>query len=204
MRPLTIAHISSDQHRRSATSSAPSALRGGGHHEPVRCRHSLSHDLLPPSRGRGRRPPVTRVLRHWLLSALSPRLHTPSSALSLGAHPWGLFRSMFVPCVTPWGLITHSRICCDLPLPLPMLRRPSASSFRPAPRRPPLSNSALRFQPPLGLVLLLRLPRLCQLREHVPRLCSRSSQAVILHSHIFLSPSFSMVPRCFFLQNAHP
>ena len=90
-------------HRWSATSSAPSALRGGGHHKPVRCCHLLSHDLLPPSRGRGRRPPVTRVLQHWLLSALSPRLHTPSSALSMGAHPWGLI----VPCFMRHPLGAH-------------------------------------------------------------------------------------------------
>ena len=141
MRPLTIAHTSPDQHHRSATSSEPSALCGGGHHEPVRRRHSLSRDLLPPSRGRGRRLPVARVLRHWLrqrsVTALpraifhplpggSPMGAAPSMfhASPLGAHY--LLANLFVVCLClcpccaslphcPSGQLRVARRCRTLP-----------------------------------------------------------------------------------------
>lgn len=120
------------------------------------------------SRGRGRRLPASGSFDIGYLALCVAVLPHAIFRPLPGGSPMGADRPMFH-ASPPGGSLPIREFVCDLPLPLPMLRRPSASSFRPAPRRPPLSNSAPRFQPPLGLVLLLRLPRLCQLREHVPR-----------------------------------
>ena len=99
----------------------------------------------------------------------------------MGAH-----RPMFHASPPGGSLPIHERVS-DLPLPLlPLvLHRPPASSLQPDPCHPPLSNSAPRFQPPLGLVTLLRLPRLCQFREHVPRHFRSSGQSFGGQTFIF-------------------
>ena len=108
------------------------------------------------SRGRGRRLRASGSfdIGYLALCRYASTRHRLPRPLP-GGSPMGADRPMFH-ASPPGGSLPIREFVCALPLPLPMLRRPSASSFRPAPRRPPLSNSAPRFQPPLGLVLLHR------------------------------------------------
>ena len=113
--PLTIVHISCyDQHRRSASTSAPSAWRRRTHYEPVRRRRRplSSHDLFFLRQGAAAvATPAMRVLRHWCVAAHRRCASTrPSSALvHLGAHPWGLIRAFVT---TPGGSLPIRDSAC--------------------------------------------------------------------------------------------
>lgn len=133
--PLTIVHISCyDQHRRSASTSAPSAWRRRTHYEsPFVVVVVLSLLMTSSSSVKGPRPSpqptAMRVLRHWYVAAhrccASTRPYTSSALVHLGAHPWGLIRAFVI---VPGG---------SLPI------RDSACLFT---HRPALSTSSSRLQ----------------------------------------------------------
>ena len=133
------------------------------------------------------------VLRHRFCSVLfAPPAHHFPASLRLGASPWGLLRSSppggSLP-IRDFFLLYVVHVTGTWP------RSPGQTS---SPRRCRTLPGASSRRSWTGPTTVTPTPCLCQFCENAVLLCFRSSCAIfVFRLKFFLSPSSSMVTRCF-------